>query len=102
MTAVSRLLVRSRASISSPALARTPARVAGVVRAVAPRSLSTAAVMRPRAVAQTAALRRWASSAAQEVEVEAEAEEPQWPERVLPTLTPKDVKRLERQRNIGM
>jgi hypothetical protein len=43
---------------------------------------------------------RFASSAAAEVEAEEAA--PEWPVREAPPLSEKDVKRLNRQRNIGM
>ena len=46
--------------------------------------------------------RGYASSAAAVKEAEEDAEPPKWPERVLPEITAKDVKRLSRQRNIGM
>ncbi len=48
--------------------------------------------------------RRFASTAAavKEVEEGEEVEEKQWPKRVLPELTVDDIKRLSRQRNIGM
>jgi hypothetical protein len=50
--------------------------------------------------------KRFASTAAATKEVEEDEEagatEQQWPQRVLPELTKADVKRLSRQRNIGM
>lgn len=101
--AVARLLARTRTHATRSVIAQRVAGVAGVTRAVvAPRTLSTAAALtRPRAVAQSAVLRRSASSAAQEVE-EAETEERTFPKPVLPKLTEGDVQRLMRQRNIGM
>ncbi|KAL1407270.1 Elongation factor G, mitochondrial [Vanrija albida] len=96
MSAV-RLLSRSRiVAARSAAVPRVAVRAAG---------LSTAAARRPAmtprlAVPSLAVPRRWASAAAAEVEAEAPVEE--WPERVLPKLSPADTKRLARQRNIGI
>lgn len=103
MSAVSRVprvLVRSRLALPRPAIAAralstsTSSAPSIAVRSVATRSGSL------RAVAGRSTLqRRWASSAAAEVEEEAA---PEWPVREAPPLTPKDVARISRQRNIGM
>jgi hypothetical protein len=59
---------------------------------------NTSRVPRPVAVIP----RRWASSAALEVEEDEKPVEPEWPVRVLPTMSEQDTKRLKRQRNVGM
>ena len=103
----------------SAASARRVARLSSSIVCSLPRSSAATRILRPTASlsplvtsarsshflglsAKVVVGRRYASSAAALKEADAEAGEPEWPERILPEITAKDVKRLSRQRNIGM
>ncbi|BEJ11752.1 hypothetical protein CspHIS471_0202120 [Cutaneotrichosporon sp. HIS471] len=93
MSAVTRVLVRSRLA----AVRRAPLQLrslSSVVRPTALRPAVTAA--RLQQLSQV----RFASTAEAVAEVEEAA--PQWPVREAPPLSDKDIKRLTRQRNIGI
>lgn len=100
MSAVSRVLVRSRTRLAVPALRR-----------VAPspvRSLSSVSIARPAVASigrrfhlgQLGQAKRYASTA--EALAEEEEAAPSWPVREAPPLSEKDMKRITRQRNVGM
>lgn len=96
MTAVSRLLVRSR--LPGAVLRAVPRSTLPMV-ARAARPVASSSALPARLVAQ----RRWASSAAAVAEAEeAEAEEVTYPVREAPPLSAADKARVTRQRNIGM
>ncbi len=94
MSAVSRVLVRSRLA----AVRRAPIQLRSLSSVARPAAVRPAAVSAARL--QQISQVRFASSAAAEVEAEEAA--PEWPVREAPPLSEKDVKRLTRQRNIGM
>lgn len=95
MTAVTRLLVRSRLP-STAVLRATPRSLPALARSARP--------IVSRSPARLVTSKRWASSAAAVAETE-DSEQPDevvYPVREAPPLSANDKKRLTRQRNIGM
>lgn len=102
MSVTARRLARLTTGLASSVPRRTPAASSRLFRAtsIAPASRPTNLSNLGNSSGVTG--RRHASSAAAVKEAEDDAEPPKWPERILPEITAKDIKRLSRQRNIGM
>ncbi|KAK4685942.1 elongation factor G, partial [Tremellales sp. Uapishka_1] len=101
MSTLPRLTARLRHVPSSASIARPT-----ILRRLAILSPSSSSILRPVSSACKTPSpfglreRRWASAAA--ALAEDAVEEPEWPVRVLPTMSDKDGKRLKRQRNVGI